>query len=67
MSAIADKAYIQAQLEAAGEARERLTRAATRVFGKKQGQTVLRRVKSQASRRLRQENPDIHQPSESVR
>jgi hypothetical protein len=59
MSAIADREYIQAQIRAAEEARQRLEAAATHVFGEAQGRTVLRRVADQATRRLRQENPEI--------
>jgi hypothetical protein len=59
MSAIADKEYIEAQLLAAEQARERLTQAATRVLGEEHGRTVLQRVAERASRRRRQENPEI--------
>jgi hypothetical protein len=59
MSAVADRGYIQAQLQAAEKARERLTKPATRVFGEQRGREVLKRVADRTSRRLRQDNPEI--------
>ena len=59
MSAVADRAYVEAQLQAAEQARQRLTERATRVFGQERGRSILQRVADQASRRLRQENPDM--------